>query len=474
MKSLLSLILLFTTSLLAKTYNVSNIDEFRVVLDKVLDSNSSDEIVLQKGYYKTTKDNNGSFGGKVEYSKNITIRAKDGLSYKDVVLNGGGESSVLFFEAPKKSSLKIKNISIINGNSAESYGGGIYFNRELIIDSCKISNNISENSGAGIYGRIVNITNSLIYNNISVNNGGGVYAREIYVKDSMIRDNISNNNGAGIYSKVVKVENSTIKDNISDSSGGGIYGKNIEVINSKILDNANDSFGGGIYGPRSAFIKVVNSTIEGNANDNNGGGVYGSRYSDIVIFNSKIIDNSVNGRGAGVFGDWYSDILIANSIIANNKSGENATAICGEKVSHISLINSTIFNNQNPKNLASIEGSGLFLNSIIDSKINFKDNSKVYNSYILNDFNLSFKITQKDNINSDKLKLKDDFKLTINSILIDKGLNPKDKIFIGLIDDEVLNDDIKVDLRETLKFDIDKNKRVIGKSIDIGASEYEK
>jgi len=92
----------------------------------------------------------------------------------------------------------------ITGNLANNSGGGIYcyYYSNLSLTNCKISGNLAENGG-GIYFYKCHpkITNCAIIGN-SANNGGGIYSyieSKLVITNSIIVGNAANNDGGGIY-----------------------------------------------------------------------------------------------------------------------------------------------------------------------------------------------------------------------------------------------------------------------------------
>ena len=151
--------------------------------------------------------------------------------------------------------LTIKN-SIISGNTANSFGGGIHdYSGTLTVENSTISGNIA-NAGGGLYMSYATVTikNSTIASNAAIH-GGGVY-------------NAPGSYGAGGGS--LTITNSTISGNTATDSGGGVSSYGLTINNSTISGNTAINSGGGVDNSLSCFycgygvLTLNNSLIAGN------------------------------------------------------------------------------------------------------------------------------------------------------------------------------------------------------------------
>lgn len=178
-----------------------------------------------------------------------------------------------------------------------------------------------------------------------------------------------------------------------------------------------------------------------------------------LVFFKDNYANNYNDSGMSVKTDWDSSTNIENSIFISTKNYANSA--------HISILRGrlTSYNNlffgSKSYSLELYEGTANVYNCIfVHSRTNLKgdSNSKfiIYNSFINTNKNTgAFSNYFKDNIFlNENLGLKDstvyDFHLTKQSTLIDKGVS-------------------NVGAKDTLDFD--GNKRILGKTIDIGPYE---
>jgi len=440
-------------------WNVSNVTELRQALENASANGENDKIILSAGVYKTTSDNLGTFTFDDNEEFNLTIEAKKGLTSSDVVLNGNHSTQVLNFNNQEISTLILKNISVVDGNSSKE-GGGIYSNQNIELYDCNISNNTvaSWNIGGGGFYSSKNtiLSNSIISNNSSDNgSGGGFYSNgKTTVINSTIFNNTARNYGGGFYSnKETIVNNSTISDNTIDGKSNGL-----------------DTRGGGFY----SLLKttVTNSTISNNNSmgfSSNGGGF---EANELTIITNSIISNNSASRYGGGFTSWGTTIA-TNNIFVNNSAKK------GDSFYSSSYLNpySYISNNNFIDNNGSIYAKGVFVNNIFDSNnanITLDGDSKIYNNYIdytkIEDNEKN--VVKKKNlqpISIGDVYLNSDHKtLASNSPVIDKGLNPSSETYKKIIgDDEVYNILLKL-----LKTDMQGNKRVHNGTIDMGAVEF--
>jgi len=368
----------------AATFKVSTTSEFRQALLDAAGNGEDDTIILDAGTYKTTDDGQGTFTFSGTEAYNLTIKAKDGLTRNDVILDGDNTDQVLNFANTETDSvLTVDSITVQNGYIYYDHGtpstGGIdsSYKYEVVITNSIISGN----AGEGISSGKVTVTNSIV----SENSGRGIEGGDVTVANSII----SENNNGGI------------------ASGG-----NLAVISSTISGNALEGYGGGIFCPNT--ITVTNSTISGNtANDYSGPkGSY------------------VPGKGGGIYcgsSDCGGGVTVINSTISGNTADSSGGGIYG---------NGNFINNIFTDNSSDIRFGG-------DSNLynNFIDNTKLENES-------SFVITKENNIqpNAGSLHFADsDFRLGKGSIAINKGLDPNSNKFKSLFtDSEMLAEILQV------------------------------
>jgi len=179
----------------------------------------------------------------------------------------------------------------ISGLYPEGYGGGIFNDGTLTLDSSSVmSNNAGE--GGGIFtDSVLTVTNSIVMSNTTESgNGGGIY----------------NDSGLEKYNAATVV-NSTFVGNVASSEYGG-------------------GSGGGIYTTNYTNLRVSGSTFEGNTAHGSGGGIYAYRYADTEIFDCIFSNNRADFRGGAIRNDSFSPLLIWDSVFHDN-SAESGGAI---------------------------------------------------------------------------------------------------------------------------------------------------
>jgi hypothetical protein len=422
-------------------WNVSTVTEFRQALESAAANGEHDRIVLSSGTYNTTSDGIGTFKFNDNEAFNLTIMAEDGLSPKDVVLDGNKTHQVFHFNNTKSSTLTVKNISVANGKSFKGsgiYSGEIYTGSHIVIDNCLFTSNIANYSGGGFYANSATVTNSIFSSNIANYSGGGFYANSATVTNSTFNSNMASYSGGFYAASSATVTNSTFSSNSVYYSGGGFYADSATVTNSIFSSNSADS-GGGFHVAQGS-VTVTNSTFNSNSADSGGGfDAFGA---------TKVTNSTFNSNSSGFYADrmsYASDI----HYISNNTFVGNSTAICS---------------------------MGIFINNIFSENtqdIVFNGDSKVYNNYIdytkINEG--SHNVIKKNNLqlsDGDIALADDNVSLMANSVAINKGLNPSSATYKTIIG----NDAIYNQMIELLKTDMVGNKRIHNDTIDMGAVEF--
>ena len=131
--------------------------------------------------------------------------------------------------------------------------------------------------------------------------------------------------------------------------GGTLSITNSTISNNRI-DTANTNLGGGIFINSAVQATITNSTVSGNtvnlasgnsATDNNGGGIYNSGV--LTVTNSTVTDNGAGGTNSasGIYTDTYA--TIGNTIIAGNRNN-SAQPDVAKSANQNAVFNSRGFN----------------------------------------------------------------------------------------------------------------------------------
>ncbi|MBI5552439.1 MAG: right-handed parallel beta-helix repeat-containing protein [Desulfobacterales bacterium] len=175
----------------------------------------------------------------------------------------------------KEAFATVKGCNIQN-NTSDSDGGGIYAYGSLpvIIHGNVIQfNRAKDGGGIFAYGYQSNVAvdmrNNLIEGNTSQGDGGGIWASRAAVVDNTIMGNHTENKGGGLYASFALVNGNRITDNAA-LEGGGIFGEsNSTFVGNRIMKNTSlAGIGGGAslnYWGLSKHNKVFsNNLIEQN------------------------------------------------------------------------------------------------------------------------------------------------------------------------------------------------------------------
>lgn len=311
-------------------------------------------------------------GGAIQFGYDGYTKTVSSTITNSVINNcKAPEGSAIIFHNSCGGQITISNTAISNCESTGTYGGTVRTqgsaNCKVTIESCNISNNISNRHGGGVYWNargtnaslaIIGTENNptIISNNTASERGGGVYigGQSINITYTNINNNTSHNGGGICMSPY----------DYSTTTGSGCtltLGKG-----AKILNNTATEYGGGVYmdiysasaSMGENFTVTVNdeATIQGNVAEYGGafaltqklGGAENSsnnnkKYNAYVNINGGIIGgitestmNKANINGGAFYvsreyGDGGNDydlkIDILGGNILGNKAVQNGGAI---------------------------------------------------------------------------------------------------------------------------------------------------
>jgi hypothetical protein len=265
---------------------------------------------------------NGGGGGIYNRSNQLVLVESTVSNNKSISVGGTADGGGMW----NGGTLAVTD-SAISNNTTSGRGGGIHNNvATLTLVNSTISDNASASGGGGIwnssnyYGGTVRLLHCVISGNVAETGAGVQNHGSLVQDDCRISDNISNGDGGGIYnSGSISLSRNIIVGNVAThGDGGAIYnwGSDIVLTDSTISANTAES-GGGIYFERGEPL-VSNSTVSGNAaTSGDGGGIY-ALDSGLKFINSTASGNSaVNGRGGAVF-SFNGGLGLIQSTLAGN------------------------------------------------------------------------------------------------------------------------------------------------------------
>jgi predicted outer membrane repeat protein len=236
--------------------------------------------------------------------------------------------------------LEIYNSEVI-GNLGDQTGA-IENSGVMTITNSQINGNISRVSVAGAilnYGTMA-ISDTVIQQNSADSYGGGIYSLGKGVLHNVwFESNRGLAGGALCNAGTLTIDGSTLISNTAWHGGGIFSGDPMTMTNTTIANNSARYYGGGVA--NGGVLTIINSTI----NDNQsltGGGIYSSRFSTLTVSASAIISNTATGTGAGITISGTG--AITNVTISGNVAQSFAGGI--ENGGRITLTNVTINNNR--------------------------------------------------------------------------------------------------------------------------------
>jgi hypothetical protein len=173
----------------------------------------------------TIENASSDYGGGINaISTSLNL---ENIKIQNCSANRGGGLSLTY-----GSSSNAFNLHIINCHASEK-GGGIYNSSTSVFENGILSGNTAVSYGGGIYSDHAQINNFQIINN-TAHSGGGIYAYgNITLQNCNIENNVADFQGGGLFSNSwsnTNLTNTDIKYNSAGMSGGGIYfkGNNVE------------------------------------------------------------------------------------------------------------------------------------------------------------------------------------------------------------------------------------------------------
>ena len=256
---------------------------------------------------------------------NRAVQCKNNRGVLDLAHGGG-----ICFDAHGKT-LTINN-TVIRGNSADDYAGGIYLNSGTIHMSGGEMNGNSGNDAGGI---MVTSNTKFTAENVRFSDndsrsesGGGVNNKgTTQMTDcTFTKNRSSKDSGGAVYNKSqITLTRCTFTGNRADSKGGAVFSKDDAIIKNCTFDSNKAAQGGGIYQADNDMIILSANMIKNEAKSNNdlqgnGGAIY-VEDGDTLIDGGNITDNSAQLYGGGIFVD--EELKIKGDLKVSNNKNDN-------------------------------------------------------------------------------------------------------------------------------------------------------
>jgi hypothetical protein len=175
------------------------------------------------------------------------------------------------------------------------------------------------------------LTDVIVDGDSAQGDGGGIYpGSPLTATNTIVRNNIGSTNGGGIYNEGATsiIINSTISGNTSEG-GGGFFGTGSNTVNfSGVTLSGNTAVGGGGISSRAGVtLNIVNSTISGNMGSDVGAGFYTNGWANLnfvtIAKNLAGADSPAAGSGINTFPatSGVSALKLKNVRIEGNRKG---------------------------------------------------------------------------------------------------------------------------------------------------------
>lgn len=227
---------------------------------------------------------------------------------RDNTLDSGSGAGIYLYFTGTNSAVTVDG-NTVTGNTAKSFGGGMYI--------------------FGASNTTFSLTNNTISGNTANGSGGGVY---FYTQNSIIRNNTINDNqgssGGGVYLdyNTTTLSGNTINGNSVRYDGGGVYisGSDNSLADNTISNNTAADDGGGIFHYSGNNTTLTSNTISGNSADDHGAAIMIYRGSPTLTFNNIINNRAKNQPSGGIYiPNGYDPLINNNDIYGNTGSGGN-------------------------------------------------------------------------------------------------------------------------------------------------------
>jgi CSLREA domain-containing protein len=271
-------------------------------------------------------------------NKNLTIA---GPGANMLILDGHNAMRVITVTADPTATVTISGLTVANGSSGGSFGGGISSGSHLVLEKMNFTNNRSSGDGGAIFSQgELTVTNTNFDSN-QAGNGGAIklsFSSVVISASAFTNNQATSNDGGAIYTNgssglpvSIQLTRCTFRQNKAVRSGGAI--KTDPYTTATILDSiftnnvvdygAFNSQGNGGAISNTGSMAVNRSTFDHNqagtvtTTNNRAGAIYTNHPLEIT--NSTFFSNKVSGAGGALFYATSSAIgTLANTTLYNN------------------------------------------------------------------------------------------------------------------------------------------------------------
>ncbi len=336
----------------------------------LLDGTGDITILIPDGtYYLTRSEVETVISGSDDLDI-VTSMTITGAGMYETSIDGSDLFRIFDIQAGDTSTIAINDLTIRNGNSGASTGGGIRNASNLTLNQVRIQRNHAGTHGGGIFHKNDDSVPGSPPLNVLMGPGTSLASPALLILiDSVVSGNDADLSGGGIVNaegSSILIENTNISSNISNTGiGGGILNISVEsfrMYHSQLQGNsASSGYGGGLYAYTNNDSVIDDTLFYDNSALYLGGNIYHGGTGGVMELSRCNIDSGQAHSGGGIAavgGDTY----IENTTFAYNRaSGGGNLGGAGYVSSALSLMFDTIADNEGDS------GAGLY---IIDATLN--------------------------------------------------------------------------------------------------------
>jgi predicted outer membrane repeat protein len=295
----------------------------------------------------------------------LYLRGDSGISVLNstVSYNQAQFTAGLYARADNPHAVILLDHCKITQNIATASGGGLQFatadDGKAILRNTLVSGNVASRGGGGLYFEAGNlIVDHSTFAGNSAGRGGGIatdHVNSVVIKNSQFLANeaydATRSGGGALYTQgesQVTIVGTIFAGNISASNGGAIANDDATILNiarCTFLGNRADKLGGAIALSDGADFTITGSTLSGNVATLGGGGIAGIYGAHISASGNRLTENQSGGVGGGIYtsGNGVNAVTLslAGNLFANNGAyegggvgtlGEGKVTMKGDKV----------------------------------------------------------------------------------------------------------------------------------------------